>query len=561
MSLIQADNDADRLWNIIEESTERRKFRSCEQTFLPKRTFEAITQENVIKQIISKDPISEDPTLTPQEKDRFVTKVHQDGPRLFVTCIYSCMPMSWLKRLLESRSDKDFPLTADQCPDWSTQDQRRRFMSCFLVNQKRFNAPFFELDSFQKLDDNYPMPIDFHEDGIYLLGKGAFGEVWKVRIHKDHHSFHGGDSDNDHFAMKIIQHEASMARERKFIHDTRNLKHNHLVKCFTSWKFGAKYYMIYELASCNLEEFIQKKNHSRENPTLTIAWLIKQMCGLAGALCVIHTLEEKKEENKEENKEGNKTPNDNLLGVPKLAKPARSRSGYIHDIKPENILVFLYEGPMHWFRLSDFSCAKVVDFIASISGQHMNSHLTTSKSGTPDYRPPESMKGETSRPYDLWSLGCVYLELLVWFLQGYPALQTFREDRAGPVRPGGAEDEAFYYTEEMGPNPKVQLRPAVVAKMSELKSCCPAGLRDILQVIPFLLDIDPKTRLDAVVLVQKLKHLDTNTPFELERQLGATLKVPNTSKLGFNHNDDSDSGDSDTNQYVIIHKPTDEGDK
>lgn len=360
-----------------------------------------------------------------------------------------------------------------------------------------------------------------------------------------------GDSDNDQFAMKVIQHEASMARERKFIDDTRNLKHHHLVKCFASWKFGAKYHMIYELASCNLEEFIQKKNHSRENPALSNAWLIKQMCGLAGALRVIHTQEE----------EENETPNDNMLGVPKAAKSVRSRSGYIHDIKPENILVFLYEGPMYWFRLSDFSCAKVVDFITSISGQHMNSHLTTSKTGTPDYRPPESMKGETSRPYDLWSLGCVYLELLIWFLQGYLALQTFREDRGGLVRPGGAEDEAFYYTDEVGPNPKVQLRPTVVEKMIELENCCPTGLRDLLQVIPSLLQIDPKKRPDAAVLVRKLKHLDTSTPFELERQQVATLKVPNTSKTGSNLNDDSDSGESDTNQYVIIHKPTDEGDK
>lgn len=186
MSLLQVDINADSLWNFIERHTKKFNFRAHEQRFLPKRAFETITQENVIKQIIFQDR-----SLSPQEKDDFVTEVHQKGPKLFVTCIYCELPMSCLKHLLDDGlSDRDFPLTDDQCPGWSPRHQRL-FTNCFLINQKRFNAPFFELDSFQKLDDSYPMPIDFDEDGSNLLGKGAFGEVWKVRIHKDHHSFDG----------------------------------------------------------------------------------------------------------------------------------------------------------------------------------------------------------------------------------------------------------------------------------------------------------------------------------------------------------------------------------
>jgi serine/threonine protein kinase len=347
--------------------------------------------------------------------------------------------------------------------------------------------------------------------------------------------------------MKVIQHEKSIVREKNFINDTKKLKHDHLVKCYASWKFGAKYHMIYELAECNLEEFIQKMKDPKDHPALNNAWLIKQMCGLAGALRAVHTQEE----------DVKHTSNDNRLDVPKAPK-SRSRSGYIHDIKPDNILVFLYGGSVHWFRLSDFSCAKVVDFVASISGQHVNSHLTTSKTGAPDYRPPESMKGTTSRPYDLWSLGCVYLELIVWFLQGYSSLEAFRAYRRGNVRPHGVEDEAFYFTDEVNANPRVQLRWAVVEKISELSRICPSDLRPLLDVIPSLLHIDPGKRPTAMDLVQQLGQLDTSTPFELSKASSKntkTLNVPNTAKLDISQNEDS--GSESDSPFVVVHKPTD----
>jgi serine/threonine protein kinase len=342
-----------------------------------------------------------------------------------------------------------------------------------------------------------------------------------------------------------------MVRERKFISDTKGLNHDHLMKCLFSWKFGPKYHMIYEMANCNLEEFFKKMSMPKRQSELSNGWIIKQMCGLAGALRVVHNQEEEEKED---------SHNSNMLGVPKAAK-IRTKSGYIHDIKPENILVFLYGGTTYCFRLSDFSCAKVVDFIESISGQHMNSHITTSKSGTPDYRPPESMKGETSRPYDLWSLGCVYLELLVWFLQGYTALEDFRASRRGPVRPNGVEDEAFYHTIETNPNPKIQLRWVVMEKITELSMICPSDLRSLLDVIPSLLQIDPKKRPTAAGLVQQLKHLDTSSPSDSGRVTSSTTKalsVPTMTQLELPQGDDS--GSESDNQFVIVHRPTDEGD-
>ena len=268
------------------------------------------------------------------------------------------------------------------------------------------------------------------------------------------------------------------------------LNHQNLVKCLASFTFHEALYMIYPLAEGNLEEFmVSNKSLSADyDVDSTEVWLTEQLRGLAGALLVIHNQEDGPREQ-------------SYLGV----KGADSRrTGYIHDIKPENILVVPRDGKWPLFRLSDFSCAKVADFVASISGQ-LGTHATLSKAGTPNYRPPESQSGKTSRPYDLWSLGCVYLELLTWCLEGYEALEEFREARQGLVCPGKHEDGGFYFMEEAGDKKKWRLRPAVNEKLASLRLKCYGPLKEILDVLPSLFQINPKQRPTAAELASTLK--------------------------------------------------------
>jgi hypothetical protein len=174
------------VYEHLENQMENFTFRAHAQKFLPRKVLQEVTQRTVIELIISKD---REMALSSQETLRFINNVHQTACRLFATCIYCETPLSYLKYLLDGGlSDKDFPLDADKHPVWSPKHQRAS-VKCFLENQKRFNAVFFEPDSFQSLDDSCPIPIAFDEDVSSLLGRGAFGEVWKVRIHGDQHSF------------------------------------------------------------------------------------------------------------------------------------------------------------------------------------------------------------------------------------------------------------------------------------------------------------------------------------------------------------------------------------
>jgi hypothetical protein len=116
-------------------------------------------------------------------------------------------------------------------------------------------------DSIQTLGDLRPdgftIPIDYEETDVNYKGKGAFGTVWKVRIHGDHHNFACVRSlqldgigmltkpketnEEGFFAMKVTPHEG---REQDYHRQMAGLNHSHLVKCLASFTLGAKYQMV-----------------------------------------------------------------------------------------------------------------------------------------------------------------------------------------------------------------------------------------------------------------------------------------------------------------------------
>jgi serine/threonine protein kinase len=260
-------------------------------------------------------------------------------------------------------------------------------------------------------------------------------------------------------------------------------------------------------------------------PELTNAWLAQQLAGIAGALKVVH------------NPQGLLVPQTNT-----------TRTGYMHDIKPENILVFIYRGKVCTLRLSDFSCAKVVEIVATISGKR-DSYKTGSQPGTPTYRAPEISEKASSRPYDMWSLGCVFLELLVWFFEGYKALETFRESREGPSRLNGMIDEGFYHKTSTG---DTQLRDPVIHKIEDLRSKCGGDLRDVVDVIPSLLKIAPKERMNAAQLAARLSRFSTVTGSKTATNYAGSLTVPSFGLTSL----PTYESDSDPNEFIKVTRPS-----
>ncbi|KAF2692085.1 kinase-like protein [Lentithecium fluviatile CBS 122367] len=501
------------------------QFRDRAQSFLPKSALDMVTQREVIQHILAQD---ENVILSNDEHDALVERIYTKARKLFAICVM-CGKAEYLKAMLDNGlTDNDLPLGKSK---FGSLTRKGGFPNCFIAMQSYIETIFFIKDEFKKLDDGnsggFSIPIHFDESKENMKGKGAFGEVWIIKIHPDQRSFSCETNDSDMFALKVTPNEG---RERNYHSAMAGLDHPHLVKCLTSFTLGWKYYMVYDLADCDLESFICDNPRSGKVSDLSASWLAQQLSGLAGALRVVH------------NPGGSKFSSAKNLGVPSAIG---ERTGYIHDIKPDNILVFQKKDGTSWLRLSDFSCARVVDFVATISGNNRFSYKTNTKSGAPIYRAPESSEGATSRPYDMWSLGCVYLEILVWFIEGYQALLSFRASRKCQAYPHGPTDEGFYYETESGIN---ILREPVVDKIECLSRRCEGGLKDIVDTIPSLLKIEPKERLDASQLVERLKHLGTGTGTRTEAGPSQTDLLPLLPPASFNlptHASDSDS-DSDS---------------
>ncbi|KAF2256345.1 hypothetical protein BU26DRAFT_19750 [Trematosphaeria pertusa] len=142
--------------------------------------------------------------------------------------------MTCLKALLDNgHTDAKVPLTLDDCP---RERHKRKFVTGFLVHQKRFNTPYFAHESSQSLDDRV-IPIWLDESRSNMRGKGAFGEVYPARIHRDHHSLSCVANENDLFALKVTQHAG---REHNYHVAMAGLNHPHLVKCLASFTFRTR---------------------------------------------------------------------------------------------------------------------------------------------------------------------------------------------------------------------------------------------------------------------------------------------------------------------------------
>ncbi|KAH6639406.1 kinase-like domain-containing protein [Boeremia exigua] len=471
--------DTEDVFKYIQENVVQTVFRGEPQRFLRKAALDEVTSKETILLVTSDD---EDVFLDEDGLERFADQVVKFGRQMFATCVQGSLPMTCLQLLLENGlTDTDMPLTEDNFP--GSKKTKRRFVGSFIPNQALFSTAYFHLDSFQDLT-GLTKPID-HDEST-LIGKGAFGAVYTVQIHEEHRAFASGNT-KDEFAMKVTQQKGT--RELPYHQAMASLSHPHLVKCHASFTFASYYHMIFEKADGNLEELMQTHRDAPILRSLTPDYLAQQLAGTINAVSVIHT---------------QLPPDDGAsqLGVPKLDI---QKSGYLHDIKPDNILVFRYRQAV-WFRLADFSCAKVVDYVASVSGLHRQSWKSTGKSGTPIYRPPESTtEGKTSRPYDIWSLGCVLIEALVWYTEGYAALDTFRTSRTRMVKPRGIEDQGFYYIDENG---KGHLREQVVDRLKTIPLRCEGHLRTIANVIPQMLEINPRDRPTAEQLVNRLKVID-----------------------------------------------------
>ena len=269
--------------------------------------------------------------------------------------------------------------------------------------------------------------------------------------------------------------------------ELRKFKLKYIVVHYATWTQDQKYYMLFPFAKCNLHEYMEQEQFGACTKS-RILWFLRQFCNLADALRNIHNITEV------------------LLPSTNLASPNQGlrKSAWHHDLKPQNILFFTGTGlKKGGFKIADFGSGKVHTL-------RSGSAKTNSPNGTVTYEPPEAQLGEmaTSRPYDIWSLGCVFLELLLWAILGFGSVQTFANEREGRSFPDSKTnilvDDAFWErTSDVS-----RLRDAVTEKLRLLETKVleqeSQPFKEVVELIWQMLNTNPRTRIVALDLWNRL---------------------------------------------------------
>ncbi|SCO92076.1 uncharacterized protein FRV6_16204 [Fusarium oxysporum] len=290
----------------------------------------------------------------------------------------------------------------------------------FETFQWRVNTPYFQSTTGQPLEElrlwdktRKPWrrsPIDKSETSVEMADTaGAYGVVIRVDIHPTSHSFQelltGINLACTKFAIKTLysmpaNNEQTFRKEWEMLKRFSGLTHPHLVTVLGAFQQKDQWNFIFPNADHDLGYHLENKNPLEGQKGAS--WLSNQLMGLMGALNTIHNPDH-------------------------LDQGAKMRYGRHGDIKCDNILCFKKSGTEKdtVLVISDFG-------LSALNSDKSRSNIPNRQvPPVPGYRPPEcDIEGGTvSRAFDIWTLGCLFLELITWFLGGRQYIKQFDEAR------------------------------------------------------------------------------------------------------------------------------------
>ncbi|KAI8945395.1 kinase-like domain-containing protein [Xylaria longipes] len=362
--------------------------------------------------------------------------------------------------------------------------------SNFCEKQWLFLSPVFSTSKF--IHEFTQMCIMPFTKKYLECDSGTFGQVTKYEIHESHLI----DPDNSGFrcpefvavkelAVKNKEDRQNIfntwGKEAKALQKMNSLKQPHIVWFYTAFQRGIPggqdHYLMLEWASGgNLRNFWK----SFKRPALTsklIRATVHQLLGLVKAINKAHYPET--------------GPN--------------FRHG---DLKPENILWFKDESGhgIGTFKIGDWGLAK-----QHFRVTEMRSRRTTTKWGTRRYEPPEEADSQganllasdqlgkrRSRLYDIWALGCITLEFVIWLMYGPDELDRFNRG----LEVNNSDNSRFYLIKPVtGGRPEAKVHDVAIEWMKHMARdpiCTPGStaLGNLLELI--------ETRLLVVQLPKRL---------------------------------------------------------
>ncbi|KAF9634158.1 CMGC/CDK protein kinase [Lasiodiplodia theobromae] len=397
-------------------------------------------------------------------------------------------------------------------------------LESFSQKQWYMIAPVFEDDmGHYELHNNVVLPFVIEEeDGGENTNPsgGGYSDVFITRIHASHHKFQNiwpstslQDPSLEVAVKRLHNRDEQEFKKERSIHIKLGQKQDvspHLVKLLATYDYQGKFHFIFPRANCNLRKY-WANNSVPCFTRKTLLWSLKQMVGIATALNTIHNFRT----SVPLDVKGRTSTGDVSLSV----KEGEELFGRHGDIKPENILWFerIPQHQRQYVKASDDyegGILQITDF--GLGRFHGRDSKTEEQPngvfGSPTYEPPEcKLRRPVSRLYDLWSLGCLYLEFATWLLKGYAAIREFSSHRACPLTIDPQWSDDYFFKVVPG---KAGVMDAVVrdgvknwAQKLHADEKCSEFIHDLVDlVMNDLLRIDAKDRIQTPWLCAQLRR-------------------------------------------------------
>lgn len=220
-----------------------------------------------------------------------------------------------------------------------------------------------------------------------------------------------------------IDFQRAADTEAEVLQMIRELRHPHLIRAIAYYTRGNQHFLVFPWAAGGNLRDLWQKDPPRKLDADFLAWAFTQLSGLASAMEKLHSSDR------------------------------NCRHG---DLKPENILCFENTNRADalvqpWLVIADVGLARDHN-----QATEFRIGATSTLSGTVMYEAPEAIIQKDkprSRRYDIWSIGCLYFEFLIWMLYGKDQLSRFGQDITSP-------DGSRKFFEVIGPG-TARLKPRV----------------------------------------------------------------------------------------------------
>ncbi|KAJ4086650.1 hypothetical protein NW761_008270 [Fusarium oxysporum] len=280
-------------------------------------------------------------------------------------------------------------------------------------------------------------------------------------------------------ALKEVNNDEAFEKEKTNLELIQSLKHEHLIKLIATCQKGSICYFIFPWADGGDLRDFWKANDTIPRSQELVVWCLRQILGIVSAINALH---------------GKNT-----------------RHG---DIKPQNILHFLkaHDDAVMDSRgrliLADVGDSKIHREITSMRQDPTNCQQSTVTYEAPEAQSDQREGKPRGRRYDMWSLGCMFLEFTVWLVFDYSTVRSFRKSRRTRDDPKDAFGSFFVQTSDN----LIQIHSAVIEAIGHLRGhpLCSGdtALADLIQLIQdHLLQVDVQARTEAPELLKRLESI------------------------------------------------------